>query len=789
MTAKRLILTDLSSIKLAKKSFLEELLPDNTEYSGMTVKDGIEVLFSELSGLLEQRPHLEKYPSYVVARYTSILTNDHPYVRAAIMYLEQNLFIIQGGHEQDEDSIRQEYANNGQPGESDAEYFIRTAEARYKQHAKLTAIHTKIAPGFEDIVQGIKKSFDLQASPVLKRIVSAEVVGVLSSSERTRDLSDLMEKVLPSLVHAAIVSLYHGMAFKATNENTILQKLIDEVAFGGGLKAITALSESLGLQLEIRAGEGSKKHGVWAPKSGQRIGVGPLSLALIDLAENVDALTSSSSAGATTIWGAAIINNRDTDRTGFIALLDDAAYIIQILSSKPSNISIKKTEQENLVAIAEAHGKNINELKGSMLFRERHYKMLMNMVLAGVYIGKENSELMALANEVSSIPEQAQNYEERYEIFLETYDSFWNNLSNLIKNNKTVELGNLVIIRNGTVEEALGICVDNLDFVIDTTGVTEAISVATLMQSFGKGGSLEGKTHMTMRLISQQAPIDMEKGDHYYTSLITLQKRLFNSKERLKLRAIGLDTKEKRNRELIGGDRLIPAVEIAYLQGYFTQSRSALTNLNIPGVRIDDDGKGTVYLMVSATGIGTVLLKVEHETEVMPLLNLPKNEQTIGDLAMAWSRLGRIDKAINIINKGLNEYASSQRLKVINLYLLGLQSLTQEDIKECNDKALAYFIAALDCKVEDARLIGEIRLILTVLASKLAEQAEEEAERSLDLATQIAYLKKSLAYYDIIRDERYGYNNDKFSKIYMTILQILDSKIAIFGKGELDKSI
>ncbi|MBU1933221.1 MAG: class II fructose-bisphosphate aldolase [Candidatus Omnitrophica bacterium] len=557
-------------------------------------------------------------------------------------------------------------------------------------------------------IEGNRDFFRPEWDFFLQKLVDVRIVKVLVTP--SGEVNDVTLQAASLLPHVAIGAVFRARQFMATNGHKHAGEIGDETALGAAVPIINDIHRAMGLSGEMRAIEG-KKDNVWVLEIGVIFGDedAPRKFTLIgDPVEITAGLRSLTQHGTVSFWALAKADPEDLENTGFLSLPDKGAYLVEVLSSKPAAIDVRKSEKENLLAIAEAHGKDIKDLRGSMLFRDRHYKMLMNMILAGVNV--DDAELMELAQEGLS------------DSFETKYQEFWEELNARVNLEGMVEIGNMVFIKDGTVEESLGIAREHVDFVIDTTATTEGIASAAILQAAGKGDVIDGKTRVSMRLISQKAPVHSPgTKDYALTSLQGLQERAFLDWEKRALGNVDLNTAENRTQIFVGTKGLTRSDEVVYTQAHFKPSRKPVSGLEIPGVQVDNSGIGEIHFITAATGLGITHLSAKYETRIAQLLNAGSDEDDLvaqGDLALAWVRAGDFDRAIAIVEKALERNNTDTRLNAINNFIMGMRALTQDNKDVANENAFGYFGNVMQIELPTEPFVEQARMLLTWLGDR-----------------------------------------------------------------------
>ncbi|MDP3980789.1 MAG: fructose-bisphosphatase class II, partial [Chlamydiota bacterium] len=162
-------------------------------------------------------------------------------------------------------------------------------------------------------------------------------------------------------------------------------------------------------------------------------------------------------------------------------------------AARGAGIDVSKPVLWNMARIAAKLDKPISELKGALLYRPRHKKMIRDLMRAGIQVHRTvDSEDDA------------------------DFDQFWLEIKELLKAEGIYHFGNLTLMADGDLMPVFGLETGAIDFVLGAGGAPEGTIVAAIVKSMGGEMSAQFSAYEVLQEGKEDA--DLERDFEKYSS-------------------------------------------------------------------------------------------------------------------------------------------------------------------------------------------------------------------------------------------------------------------------------
>jgi fructose-1,6-bisphosphatase/sedoheptulose 1,7-bisphosphatase-like protein len=326
--------------------------------------------------------------------------------------------------------------------------------------------------------------------------------------------------------------------------------------------------------------------------------------------------------------------------------------------AKDAEISVDLSPAENLENISRALSKEINELKGAILFRERHINRLVDLIDAGVSIDKNDSLLNNLINAVRTHRNYIndRNYSkqdtEKIKIadeLLEGVKTAYKALDKKVKEIGVYVSGNIYLLSDGDLMPVFGFTNGMLDFMTGAGGAPEGeLSAAALIAMDGR---MSARYCTYERLKEAKWGADLDKDWNRFTE-----------KEKERLKSFGLVDPDSPVPGKTPWDKVWTAQELVSGKGIVFIASAVKDSPwleNLKGVVFDKDSGLIIVHTLRATKAGDIRIwKISYMTpapglraEIAKENDLVKRAELYYDLALIYGRLGYYEDASDILSK------------------------------------------------------------------------------------------------------------------------------------------
>jgi len=400
--------------------------------------------------------------------------------------------------------------------------------------------------------------------------------------------------------------------------------------------------------------------------------------------------------------------------------------------AKGAEINVTLSPEQNLQNIAKASNKDVGQLKGAMLLRERHINRLLDLVEAGVTVGEEN-KLM------SSLLDAAKKYRtkptpENLEKLMTAYKP----LDQEVKRIGVYKSGNIYLLADGDLMPVFGLQKGILDFMTGAGGAPEGELSASALISMGGAMSARYCSYTALKETKWGADLDRDWSK-------------FSEKEQKRLKSFGFaspDSPEEGKAswgKVWTAEELVTGREIVFIASGVKNS-PWLDNLKAPAL---DENTGILYVYtIRSTKSGdTRIWKIGYKTPIPRLKAAILKTTDEADkaelyykLAQAYGRLACRDKALDIL-RGLPDTIGvttsvTDKYFAAYKYYQGMYYLLDVNNKE--DLALRLFEDAYSAyHTDEMRARDRIFMISQFKGDNLAKQKEYDKA--------VYYYKKALA--------------------------------------------
>ncbi|MCK5494552.1 MAG: fructose-bisphosphatase class II, partial [Candidatus Omnitrophica bacterium] len=289
--------------------------------------------------------------------------------------------------------------------------------------------------------------------------------------------------------------------------------------------------------------------------------------------------------------------------------------------SKGCGISAKQSVEENINKIATKLNKDVSQLAGAMLLRERHVGWLVKFLDAGIQMNvQEDKELAALVNAYREFQWYKQLYLENSKGTASEADALgqlktvkadlvkaYKALDKKVKAVGKYKIGNFYLLADGDLMPVWGMRMmgkGELDFVTGAGGSPEAVLTAGAVETLGGEMSARLCAYEVLKeAVKSDNPQDWPDVDEDWDK--------FTKEEESRLAGFGYDSAEKRgvvrsSNELIGGN------DIVFIASAIKDS-PWLENLK--GVSFDEEtGLLTVYVLRATKSGDKRIWKFRYKT-------------------------------------------------------------------------------------------------------------------------------------------------------------------------------
>ncbi|MDP8296971.1 MAG: fructose-bisphosphatase class II, partial [Candidatus Orphnella occulta] len=396
--------------------------------------------------------------------------------------------------------------------------------------------------------------------------------------------------------------------------------------------------------------------------------------------------------------------------------------------AKGAEINVTLSPEQNLKNIAKASGKDVGQLRGAMLLRERHINRLLDLVDAGVTVGKQDKLLNDLINSGRAyryyIKDNPEDSKAALEL-LEEVKAAYQPLDKEVKRVGAYKSGNIYLLADGDLMPVFGLQKGKLDFMTGAGGAPEGELSASALIAMGGAMSARYCSYTALKETKWGADLDRDWNK-------------FSEKEQKRLKSFGFaspDSPEEGKAswgKVWTAEELVTGKEVVFIASAVKNS-PWLDNLKAP-VLDEDTGILYVYTIRSTKSGDTRIWKIGYQTPIPRLKAAIEAETDPVDraelsykLAQVYGRLALRDKALDIL-RGLTDITGvttsiQAKYYAAYMYYKGMYYLLDVNNKE--DLALSFFEDAYaEYHIDEMRARDRIFMISQFKGDALAKQKE-----------------------------------------------------------------
>jgi fructose-1,6-bisphosphatase/sedoheptulose 1,7-bisphosphatase-like protein len=355
---------------------------------------------------------------------------------------------------------------------------IKKAQAQYAKAVQFASFQED-SPRREKWENGIALNYTFDEDPGIK-VKSVRVVETLQSS---KSKPTRLENRY-SLIHATAVAARHAVRWLTNSASSFISKRADKE----GARWLRTYFNSLKwFKGRVVIGEGERDK---APMLyiGEELGRGTEQVDMaMDVIELTKGLIKKAVQGTVSVVAYA-------SRNGLLNAPD--VYLRKWVvgpQAKGAGIDVSRPVAWNLGRIADklsgTRGTtvNVSDLKGALLLRPRHKKLIRDLLKAGIQTGE--------AFDV--------NDDEAFEIF-------WKRIKVDIKKTGLLTLGNLILMDDGDLMPSFGLVTGKVDFVVGAGGAPEGVISAAIIESIGGEMSAQLSAYEALQESAESADLERD---------------------------------------------------------------------------------------------------------------------------------------------------------------------------------------------------------------------------------------------------------------------------------------